>query len=137
MKINFDASIPIYQQIIDQVRKAVARGELKPGTKLPSQRELARSLQVNPNTVQRAYREMEQAQLVETLRGQGTFIRDNPSLFKGIQRQMAQELLDNFLREMRSIGFTHEEILELIKKELRERRQAFHENAAKDDRQNS
>ncbi len=118
MKVDFDASKPIYQQVIDEIRKAVARGALKPGEKIPSQRELAQSLQVNPNTIQRAYREMEQSNLVETLRGQGTFIKDNPSLFLEIRRDMVEEALKGFINEMHSLGFDDNEILKLIEEKL-------------------
>ncbi|MGI6102343.1 MAG: GntR family transcriptional regulator, partial [Bacillota bacterium] len=69
MRIRVDVSRPIYQQMIDEVKRAIARGELKPGDKLPSHRDMAQEIRVNPNTVQRAYREMEQGGLVQTLRG--------------------------------------------------------------------
>lgn len=124
MKVDFDASRPIYQQVIAEIRKAVARGELKPGSKIPSQREMAQILRVNPNTIQRAYREMEQSALVETLRGQGTFIKDNPSLFREIRREMTEEALNHFLDEMHSLGFSDEEILSLIEEKMKERSSA-------------
>lgn len=119
MKIELDLTRPIYQQIIDEIKRSVARGDLKPGDKLPSHRELAEKAGVNPNTVQRAYREMEQAELVETLRGQGTFVKDNPRLLKEIRTSMAHKALEAFIKEMRSLGFRDEEIIALVQDGLK------------------
>ena len=79
MQFDFDPALPIYQQIIDAFRRAIARGQLAPGDRIMSQRELAQIARVSPNTAKRAYREMEQMGLTETIRGQG-------SSFAGIQR---------------------------------------------------
>ncbi len=76
MAINYDTTRPIYEQIIDYILKKLASGEFSAGSKLPSQREMAKVLSVNPNTVQRAYREMEIKDLVETRRGLGTFVTE-------------------------------------------------------------
>lgn len=118
MKLDFDLAKPIYQQIIDEYRRALARGELKPGDKLPSQRELAETVRVNPNTVQRAYLEMERLQLTETLRGQGTFIRQAPALIQQIREEMASSAGTAYITEMKSLGFTTEEIAERIRESL-------------------
>ena len=69
MQLNFDSSRPIYLQMVDEVKKALVRGELSPGDKIPSLKERAQMSKVNPNTVQRAYQEMERERLTETLRG--------------------------------------------------------------------
>ncbi|MDZ7671881.1 MAG: GntR family transcriptional regulator [Halanaerobiales bacterium] len=121
MKIDFNASKPIYEQVIDEIKKQIARGEIKPGDKLPSQRELAKDIQVNPNTVQRAYREMEILDLVETKRGRGTFIKEDDKVIKEINEQMAQTAVQKFINEMISIGFEKEEIINLLKSEFERR----------------
>lgn len=121
MKIDFNASKPIYEQVIDEIKKQIARGEIKPGDKLPSQRELAKDIQVNPNTVQRAYREMEILDLVETKRGRGTFIKEDDKVIKEINDQMAQTAVQKFIKEMISIGFEKEEIINLLKSEFERR----------------
>ena len=121
MKIDFNASKPIYEQVIDEIKKQIARGEIKPGDKLPSQRELAKDIQVNPNTVQRAYREMEILDLVETKRGRGTFIKDDDKVIKEINEQMAHSAVQKFITEMISIGFEKEEIINLLKSEFERR----------------
>lgn len=112
--LRVDTSRPLYQQIIEAVQRALARGELAPGDQIPSQRELAQQLRINPNTVQRAYREMEYMGLVTTARGTGTFITSDSSLLDGIREQMAQAALGQFLAELRSLGFGSKEIVALV-----------------------
>ncbi|MEN6463083.1 MAG: GntR family transcriptional regulator [Syntrophomonas sp.] len=112
--MQFDSSQPIYQQIINTYKKQLARGELKEGDKIPSQREYAEKIQVNPNTVQRAYREMENLHMVETIRGQGTFIVNGEELKKAIKQEMAKTILDYFIQEMKSLGFTNEQMVEML-----------------------
>lgn len=116
--LKFDLSRPLYEQIIAAVKKAVARGDLGPGERIPSQRELARKLQVNPNTVQRAYREMEYGGLVTTVRGMGTFITTDQSLLRGIRRRLAVEAWERFLNELRDLGFTDQDVLTMVTQEL-------------------
>lgn len=113
--MDFDHGKPIYLQIIDYIKKQIITGNLKIGDKVPSQRDLAQHLKVNPNTVQRAYREMENLQLTETIRGQGTFIVKRKELLKELQEEMASSLLKNFIIEMRSLGYDDQGILRLVK----------------------
>lgn len=120
MRFDLDPSRPIYQQIIDTIKRSVVRGELAPGERIPSQRELAQEAKVNPNTVQRAYREMEQSGLVETLRGMGTFIGRDPALLARLRQEMASEAVERFIQDMRALGLTNEEILARAEKGLRE-----------------
>lgn len=115
MELKLDQNSPIYQQIIDEFKRSIARGDLKPGDRIPSQRELAMMAQVNPNTVQRAYREMEQARITQTLRGQGTFVCDDPELVPRIRREMASRALFAFVQEMRALRFDREETVELVR----------------------
>ncbi len=118
MNINFNLAEPIYRQIVDEFKRAIARGELIPGDKIPSQRDLAQEIKVNPNTVQKAYQEMERMELVETLRGQGTFIRNDARILKNIREEMARNALQNFLKEMYSLGFSPGEVKALLDKNL-------------------
>ena len=121
MDIDFDAAYPIYEQVIEEIKKEIVRGGLKPGAKLPSQRQLARKIDVNPNTVQRAYREMEQRGLVETKRGRGTFIKDDDQVMIEIKKEMAQTAVIDFIDEMISLGFKRENILEKVESNLKGR----------------
>jgi len=109
-----DGSQPIYKQIIDTYKKQLIRGELKQGDKIPSQRELAEKLRVNPNTVQRAYREMESMNMVETLRGQGTFIAASDAMLRQFKEEMAQGLLKHFVSELRALGYHESELPGLL-----------------------
>lgn len=110
MKINFDAAKPIYEQIIEGIKKQIARGELNPGDKLPSQRKMATKAGVNPNTIQRSYREMETRQLVESKRGRGTFVKKSDKVVNGIKGEMANQATIKFIQEMLSLGFGESEI---------------------------
>ncbi|WP_334292657.1 GntR family transcriptional regulator [Natronincola peptidivorans] len=114
--LDFDHGKPIYLQIIDYIKKQIITDKLKIGEKVPSQRELAQQLKVNPNTVQRAYREMEGMGLTETIRGQGTFIVERRELLRELQQEMANALLVSFIIEMQSLGYDDQEILGLVEK---------------------
>jgi GntR family transcriptional regulator len=121
MDIDFNAAYPIYEQVIEEIKKEIVRGELKAGAKLPSQRQLARKIDVNPNTVQRAYREMEQRGLVETKRGRGTFIKDDDQVMIEIKKEMAETAVIDFIEEMISLGFKRENILKKVESNLKGR----------------
>src|SRR6056297_2537209 len=118
MKIEFNTSKPIYEQVIDEIKRQIARGEIEPNDKLPSQRELAEEIEVNPNTVQRAYREMESQSLVETKRGRGTFVKDDDKVIKDINQQLAYSAVKRFIDEMSAINYQQKEMIELLKNEL-------------------
>ena len=115
--MEFNASQPIYKQIIDDFKKKLIRGELKEGDKIPSQREYAEQVRVNPNTVQRAYREMESMNMVETLRGQGTFISISADRLEEIKMEMAVNLVDYFISEMESLGYSREDMFKILEQE--------------------
>lgn len=118
MQLNFNSPKPIYAQMVDEVKKALARGELSPGDKIPSHKERAQMSQVNPNTVQRAYQEMEREGLTETLRGQGTFIRNDPSMLHRIRTEMAQAAVEQFIEEMRGLGIETSEMERLLREQI-------------------
>lgn len=113
-KLEYDKSKAIYKQIIESYQKQLVRGELRQGDKIPSQRDFALKARVNPNTVQRAYQELERMGMVETLRGQGTFIRADESMVKCIREQMAAALLEHFQEEMHSLGYDDQQIYVML-----------------------
>ncbi len=119
LELKLDPNLPIYQQLMDSICHAVARGELKPGEKIPSQRDLAEGARVNPNTVQRAYRELELLGLVETRRGEGTFIRDDPTMLDLLRTDLAKESVRRFIRELRALGLGDTEIRQLTETALK------------------
>jgi GntR family transcriptional regulator len=118
LQLNFTSLKPIYLQMVDEVKKALARGELSPGDKIPSHKEKATLSKVNPNTVQKAYQEMEREGLTETLRGQGTFIRNDPALLQRIRSEMAHAAVHNFIEEMGELGIEPEEMERMLRKQL-------------------
>jgi GntR family transcriptional regulator len=120
--VDFNASQPIYKQIINDYKKRLIRGEIKTGDKIASQREYAEKARINPNTVQRAYREMENMNIVETVRGQGTFISISSDKLEDIKMEMAIQLIDHFINEMESLGFSYEVMLNLVEQEQAQRR---------------
>lgn len=116
--MEFRNSEPIYQQIIDNFKKQIIRGELHQGDKIPSQREFAETIRVNPNTVQRAYREMENMKMVETVRGQGTFLIAGAQMQAEFKKAMAGGVLNYFISEMKSLGYSRTEMLDLLSRHL-------------------
>ncbi len=123
-KLDYDKSRAIYKQIIEAFQKQLVRGELGQGDKIPSQREYALAARVNPNTVQRAYQELERMGMVETVRGQGTFIQADAEMISGIRQQMADRILDHFLEEMSSLGYLENEIQEILNRRRQENKEA-------------
>jgi GntR family transcriptional regulator len=114
--INPSSVEPVYAQIARQAREAVARGTLRPGDQLPTVRELALELVINPNTIAAAYREMERAGLVRTLRGRGTFIAEiQAPASPAERRRQLQKHLDALLTEAVHSGLSEEEILDAVR----------------------
>ena len=116
----FDENQPIYIQIMDLIKKQMISQELRPGEKLPSVRDMSKQLEVNPNTVQRAYIEMEREMLVYTKRGQGTFIIDEPKVALKLRQEMVLDRVARFVKEMEEFGFSHDELIKIIKRHLAE-----------------
>ncbi|MBU8906497.1 GntR family transcriptional regulator [Desertibacillus haloalkaliphilus] len=107
---TFHSSKPIYQQLADRIKRKILRGELHPGDKLPSVREMGIQSNVNPNTVQRTYRELEATNIVETKRGQGTFVTEDRVILKNMRELMKQEEILEFVKSMRELGYEDDEI---------------------------
>jgi len=118
LKIEFDEKIPIYLQIMKAIKQEIATANLKAGDKLPSVREMAEILKVNPNTVQRAYQELEREQITYTQRGMGTFITNDVQKLKSLKKEMAMELVTSFVNEIKNLGFNMDEIIEIVKESL-------------------
>ncbi|MEI3598062.1 MULTISPECIES: GntR family transcriptional regulator [unclassified Oceanobacillus] len=106
----FHSSKPIYEQIAELIKKQIIRGELHAGDKLPSVREMAIEVNVNPNTVQRTYRELESMEIARSKRGQGTFITEDAEVLAAIREEMKAEILQNFTQQMYEMGYSKEEI---------------------------
>jgi GntR family transcriptional regulator len=110
-QIDPRSPIPLYVQIANRLRVAVATGELQPGAVLPSVRNLATVIRVNPATVVQAYRELEWAGVVESRQGAGTFVRDLPEAKLEAERQReAQRLIRQLFQESSNLGVTREDL---------------------------
>lgn len=114
--INIDSrsSKPIYEQIIDGIKENVVRGILKPGDKLPSVRELAVMLTTNPNTVSKAYKELEREKIIEVLRGKGTYISDFSPREDEEKMTFLKKELKQLLIEAQYMGVDKEKFMRLI-----------------------
>jgi GntR family transcriptional regulator len=114
--VNPDDPRPLYVQIVDEVRRGILGGTLGPESPLPSVRELARDLRVNPNTVQQAYRELEREGEIYVRRGQGSFVAPGAGPLKEeLRDRVAGDLADRCLREAARAGLTAEELVEAIR----------------------
>lgn len=119
--IQTAAGVPIYQQLTAQICAAIARGRLRPDERLPSVRELSQTLVVNPNTVARAYTELERQGTVYTRPGLGVFVSAaRTTLSKKARRERLQQAVDLLLIEAVQIGCESEEVLELIDERIKQ-----------------
>lgn len=109
--MEFNNTMPIYLQVINDVKKNLISGNLKLGQKMPSARELALHYQINPNTCNRIYKELEGLELCYTKRGLGTFVTEDEERIAKIRSETASSVLMGFLTEMRGLGFSEEEIV--------------------------
>ena len=113
--MDYKANIPIYLQVIDDIKKRILTGEIKLGDKLPSTRELAVQYTVNPNTAARIYNELEQCGLCYTKRGLGTFVSEDVNLIDTLKAEISNEIIETFVSGRTSLGFSKDAIINLIK----------------------
>ena len=105
----FDNERPIYIQLVEKIRLEIVSGKLKSGERLPSVRELALIARVNPNTMQKALGQLEDEGLIYTERTNGKFVTDNKELIGKIKKELAEEKVNNYLKDMKNIGITYQE----------------------------
>lgn len=121
MKINPKDGKPVYRQIMDQIRLMIASGRLKPGEELPTVRGLAQTLIINPNTVARAYRELEQVGVLYTRQGSGTFVATHGTpLSRETCDRLIGERIDALLGEAKQLGYSLKDITDLVKERYKE-----------------
>ena len=104
----FDNERPIYIQLVEMIRINIVSGKFKKGQKLPSVRELALMMKVNPNTMQKALVELEDEKLIYTERTNGKYVTEDEKLIEKIKKQLAQEKVNNYLNSMKNIGISYE-----------------------------
>jgi GntR family transcriptional regulator len=117
LEIDFRSGIPIYMQVVERMRERLASGRLQPGDQLPTVRALALELRVNFNTIARAYRILDEAGIISTQQGRGTYILDVPpgQASESLRRQALQELARRSLSDAARLGASPEEMIELIR----------------------
>ncbi|HET6276130.1 MAG TPA: GntR family transcriptional regulator [Candidatus Cybelea sp.] len=109
------SGVPIYLQIIEQIKRSIALGVLQAGEQLPTVKQLAVDLTVNPNTVARAYRDLERDQVIETAPGRGSFVRANGVTdIPKVAAEIGGDALDVALREAKSVGLSRMQVLGLF-----------------------
>jgi GntR family transcriptional regulator len=120
IQIDFRSGVPIYTQIMEQIQHMVSSGELKQGDQLPTVRQLATDLRVNFNTVARAYRLLDEAGLISTQQGRGTYIWEPPSEQANLKlrQQSLAELAQRFVQEAARRGFSPQEIRQALEDQL-------------------
>src|SRR5699024_211439 len=117
--MDFDSAQPIWQQLVDDFTRRVIIGEWRPGMKIPSTRELALEYQVNPNTVQRALTELDRLRTTQSERTSARFVSDEEGVLKALRDEAAQEIIDDVIARLASIGVTRADALRLPKERWR------------------
>ena len=114
--MNFNHREPVYVQVIRHFKEQMATGNLEPGQEIPSRRELANRLKINPNTVQRAYKEMEEQGLIFTEGNLPSRITKDEETLKRVREELVLEAVETFVHSVRSINIPLDEALNLVKK---------------------
>ncbi len=129
-QIDFRSGLPIYTQIVNQVQAQVAGGILRPGDQLPTVRALAEELRVNFNTVARAYRILDEARIISTQQGRGTFIIEipPPKVTERLRRESLEALTQRYISEAMRLDFSKDEISEMIKNQLKAWKASIEQN---------
>ena len=119
LQITTGSKLPIYRQVIDQIRQTVGSGKLAVGDPVPSVRSLANELMVNPNTIAKAYSALVRDGVLESQQGRGYFVAQRREIYTKKERQRRlEEVMDPFLAEALTLGFEPEQIVEEINKRI-------------------
>ena len=120
MEWTFSADLPIYSQLVAQIKLAIVSGVYLPGERLAPVRELAMDAGVNPNTMQRALQELEREGMVYSQRTSGRFVTEDTKVIESAKKQLAEDQIKDFLEQMGRLGYPKEEILSLLKASIEE-----------------
>lgn len=112
--MEFSASTPIYLQVVEEIKRLMISGELKPGEKLWSARDMALRYQINPNTAARVYKELESKELCFTKRGLGTYITEEPGMVEKLRSERAEQIIQSFVAEFKTLGYSKEDLHKLL-----------------------
>ncbi|NLI67825.1 MAG: GntR family transcriptional regulator [Bacilli bacterium] len=121
VKLNIDNRSPVYLQLIEYFKEQIASGKLAMGEEIPSRRELARTLNINPNTVQRAYREMEEMGLIYTDGNMPSKVTRDETVIKKVREELVQDALEHFVSTIKTLQIPLEDVYPLLEKTYREK----------------
>lgn len=121
LQIDFRSGLPIYTQIVNQVQSQIASGIIKPGDQLPTVRALAEELRVNFNTVARAYRLLDEARIISTQQGRGTYITEKPppNITEKLRRETLEALTHRYISEAMRLEFSKSEIRQMVSEQFK------------------
>ena len=115
MQFDFDNNIPIYIQLVEQLKIYIISGKISSGERLPSVRDFALQTKVNPNTMQKALVELEELKLIYTERTNGKFVTKDQKLIDKYKKQYAKEISNKYFKSMEDIGFKRNEVIDYLK----------------------
>lgn len=115
ISLEYSSHQPIYEQIIEQIKAAVLKGNLKPGDAIPSVRKMALELSITPTTVAKAYQELERQKVIETIRAKGTFIAANVQIKNDEEKvSVIQKKMNSEILELKMMGYSKQDVMELV-----------------------
>ena len=117
----FEQNRPIYTQLLEQLQMRIICGQYTPGDKLKSVREMAAEAAVNPNTMQKAFAELERTGLIYTQRTAGRFVTEDGELIRRYRRRIALEKIEEFMKAMKEMGYSREEVIALMERDQEEK----------------
>ncbi|WDH76459.1 GntR family transcriptional regulator [Exiguobacterium marinum] len=120
MNMQFNTRASVYLQVVDYFKKKMALGELKAGDEMPSRRELANDLKINPNTVQKAFKEMEDQQLITTERNRPSRVTTDDAILKHIRSEIVDDAVAVFVESIQELDVSVDELVEKIKRQYKE-----------------
>lgn len=120
MDWNFKSDLPIYSQLVEQIKLGIVSGIFKPGERLASVRDMAMEAGVNPNTMQRALQELEREGMVYSQRTSGRFVTDDEAVIDNAKKNLAEEQIKSFLEAMSKLGYGRDEIISLLEENGKE-----------------
>ncbi|GAB4497543.1 MAG: GntR family transcriptional regulator [Anaerolineales bacterium] len=126
LQLDFHSGLPIYTQIANQIQSQLVNGVLKPGDQLPTVRALALELRINFNTVARAYRILDEARIISTQQGRGTYITEipPPEVTEKLRKESLSELTQRFISEAFRLGFSEREVSQMVRDSLKSWKEA-------------
>ena len=120
MAWKLDSDRPIYAQLLEEIQMRIVSGKYPCGSRLPRVRELSAEAGVNPNTMQKAFSELERSALILTRRTAGRFVTEDVSLIEQLRQSLAKEYLECFFQNMHQLGYERNEVLSFLKTEYEE-----------------